>query len=290
MSRYFNELKKAEQWSEQETSRNLDLEQIVQNVRQAEGISEDLADTRLGSARVLTLPEKCHAPLLTRNDDQVGVAAESYRMLRTRLLRIQAAQGLRSIVMSSALPGEGKTLTTLNLALCCTQIPNARVLVVDADFRTRGLTRLIGDPSGPGLSEILSEQAAFEEAVHAVGQSNLSVIGVGGATRLPAEAFSTQRWKDFVGWASETFKLVLIDSPPILPLADFELISAACDGVMMVVRAGVTQREILRKAASQVDSRKLLGSIFNVTQADQHAGYPGYSLQPRSASNGARQK
>src|SRR6202008_579428 len=114
-------------------------------------------------------------PLLTRTDDALVQAAESYRTLRTRLTRIQGTQGIRSVVFSSAMPGEGKTLTAMNLALCCAQIPSFKVLIVDADFRKRGLTHLLGSPTGPGLSELLSGTATYDQATVETNIPNLSV-------------------------------------------------------------------------------------------------------------------
>ncbi len=285
MSRYFDETNKAEQWSG--TAPELNVEQLVATVQQGEEVAKQVATTRLRETRMVKLPNPKDAPLLTRRDEAMAPAAESYRMLRTRLLRLQAAQGIRSVVLSSALPGEGKTLTTLNLALCCTQIPNLRVLIVDADFRTRGLSHLLGTPSGPGLSEILSGEATYEQAIMSTDLPNLCVLTGGGATKAPAELFATQRWKEFLGWASETFKLVLVDSPPILPLSDFELISAACDGVLLVIRGGRTNRELLRRASVQVDSRKLLGSVFNMSRESGNANHHRYGGVPDSAGEGA---
>ena len=180
-------------------------------------------------------------------------------------------------MITSALAGEGKTLTALNLAQCCAQLHDQRVLLIDADLRTRGLTRLLGLPPGPGLSEVLSGQVQFEDAAMATDTANLYVVGAGGDNPSIAELFTVARWKEFMGWCGESFKLVLIDAPPILPLADFELISAESDGVLMIVLARKTQRGLLQKASAQVDPKKLLGVVFNaVDRSRQEKGYYQY--------------
>jgi protein-tyrosine kinase len=277
MSRYFNETRKADKWTEALTDK-LDIQNLLSPLEAEKDVDEDRTEApKLNVVRQLIMPVPHDIPLLTRKDESLTQAAESFRTLRTRLLRMQASQNIRSIVFSSALPGEGKTLTTMNLALSCAQIPNLRVLVVDADLRARGLTLLLGSPAGPGLSELLSGDVTRDQAVLATNLPNLCVLPAGATTESPAELFATARWKEFIGWASENFKIVLIDSPPTFPLADFELISAACDGVVFVIRGGSTSREMIRRSSAQVDPRKLLGSVFNMSQDGHGADYRGYT-------------
>ena len=190
-------------------------------------------------------------------------ALEGYRSLRTRLLRLQVKRNFRTVAISSAGKGEGKTLTTLNLALCCAQLPEYPVLVIDGDLRGRGLSRLLGNPDVPGLSEMLAGQATRDDIVLATDIPNLYVVGAGNDATPPPELFARAAWKEFAAWCKESFDLVLIDAPPVLPLADFELISGASESVMMVVRARVAQRDMLEKALAHIDPAKLLGATFN---------------------------
>jgi capsular exopolysaccharide synthesis family protein len=190
-------------------------------------------------------------------------------------MRAQAKTGLRSIVITSSLPGEGKTLTTMNLGLCYAQLPQQRVLVIDADLRTCGLTSMLDHPSTPGLAEVLAGEVTPDEAIVATNQKNLFVLPAGTVLSSPPELFTGTRWQEFIGRCGELFKVILIDTPPILPLADFELISAACDGVLMVVRAHHGQRETLHKTAGALDPKKLLGLVFNATDVSRK-DYYGY--------------
>ena len=272
MSKFFNETKKAQTWTANEDfSKDLDLRGVLETLGRGDAISAEVTETRVRGARKIEIPHRSGVPLIVGNGSSNGYggettakrAMESYRALRTRLLRQQSSAGLRSIVITSALAGEGKTLTTLNLAQCCAQLREQRVLVVDADLRTRGLTHLLGVSSSRGLSEILSGRVEFEDAAVATNVANLYAVTAGETTTSIPDLFTEPRWKEFMGWCGESFKLVLIDAPPILPVADFELISAECDGVLMVVLARKTKRDLLQKAASQVDPKKLLGVIFN---------------------------
>jgi protein-tyrosine kinase len=235
----------------------------------------DLGDSRLSECRKFSLPLQNIAHVQFTNSDAMQPAEESYRALRTRLLRLRSAHGLRSVVITSAVQGEGKTLTSLNLALCCAQLHEMRVLLVDADIRSFGLSRAVAAPQGFGLADILSGKCTPEQAVLATDHPNLFVLSSGASTTPAAELFAGRRWQEFIGWCNETFKLALVDSPPVLNLSDVELITAGCDGVLVVVRAHQTKRQILEKCAGQIDSKKLLGIIYNGTAVGTQYGY-GY--------------
>lgn len=274
MSRFFDETRKAQQGRLRAPSPGaFDLQQVMETVKQADAVVGEVADSRLGQCGKIHLPSTSGVILDSNGDAGAQSAAESYRALRTRLMRLQAVNGLRSLVISSALPREGKTLTAMNLALSYAQLRNGRVLLVDADLRTRGLTHLLGAPPGPGLAEVLSGQTEYDRAILATDIPNFYVMGAGSSSASPAELFSNDRWKEFTGWSSEAFKIILVDAPPILPLADFELITAGCDGVLVVVRALSTQRELLQKAAGHVDSKKLLGLVFNAIEGGPSGNY-----------------
>jgi len=266
VSKFFNETQNAHQWAQQKlVNQDLDVRQILESLKRGPAINAPLAEARLAHCRQVALGNGKAARLVLRQDDSLNPALETYCGLRTKLMRAQAKSGLRSIVITSSLPGEGKTLTTMNLGLCYAQLPQQRVLVIDGDMRTRGLTSMIDHPSSPGLAEILSGDVAPDEAIVATNQKNLFILPAGTVSSPSPELFTGTRWKEFLGQCGEMFKVVLIDTPPIQPLADFELISAACDGIVMLVRAHHGQRKTLRKMASSLDTKKLLGVVFNAT-------------------------
>jgi protein-tyrosine kinase len=269
MSKFFNETKKAQDWKFSEgLSERPDLSRVIEAIQEPLGLLKSAKDDGLRGCRRVRLPESSESPALYAQNDFTNIAAESYRTLRTRLLRLQAQRGLRSVVISSAVPGEGKTLTSLNLALCCSQLPRMRVLVVDGDLRTRGLTALLGNLPSPGLGEILTGEVLYDGAVLATDLPNLYVLG-GGSVATPASGlYEGERWKEFIGWSIENFDLVLVDSPPMLPLADFEQIAAACDGILIVVRALHAEKELLAKASKMIDAKKLLGVVLNASPLD----------------------
>ncbi len=212
-----------------------------------------------------------------KGSDSVESVLESYRALRTRLLRISSQEALKSVVITSASQGEGKTFTSLNLASCCAQLHEMRVLLIDGDIRSRGLSRRLECLSGPGLSEVLAGKCDPEHAILATDIPNLYVLSAGSPSVPSAELFAGPRWQELIDWCNQSFKLVLVDSPPVLNLADVELMTVACDGVLMVVRALQTKRDILQKTTSQIDSKKLLGVVYNAAVSSTNRyQYPSY--------------
>jgi len=266
MSKFFNETHKAHQWAQQKlANQDVDVKEMLDSLKHGPASSPQSADTRLSQCRQVHVGNGNGTRLVLHQAEASKTALEAYRGLRTRLMRVQAKAGIKSIAITSSLPGEGKTLTTMNLGLCYSQLPQQRVLVIDADLRTCGLTSMLDRPSTPGLTEVLAGEITPDEAIVATNQKNLFVLPSGTVLSSPPELFTGTRWHEFLGHCSEMFNLVLIDTPPILPLADFELISVVCDGVVMVVRAHHGQRETLQKTAGVLDPKKLLGVVFNAT-------------------------
>jgi protein-tyrosine kinase len=307
MSRFFNETRKALQQERAASNgsgpMNLDVQEAVdalksdmeKEVRTAPVIAATNLGPLLGAlertseigAQVAAARlEKCRTIRLPRHEEKSFLAAqynpsmqaavEAYRSLRTRLVKRQTEQGTRSMVITSAEQGEGKTLTSLNLGLCYANIQNWPVLLVDADLRTRGLSRLIGDPDSPGLGQVLESGCPYESGILATSTPNLYVLPAGEASTPPPELFASLRWKEFVGWCGESFKLMIIDAPPVLDLADFELITAQCESVLLIVRARKTHRESLNKIKGQLDPKKLVGVVVNSSESDHRNGYYRY--------------
>ena len=277
MSKYFNETQKASQRTQkQSVTHELDIRRMLETINQGSASATEVADVRLQQCRKVQVDGGGRAPLILRQGNAALPALEAYRVLRTRLMNVQAKSGLRSIAFTSSLPNEGKTLTVMNIGLCYSQLADQRVLIIDADLRTLGLSTVLGHPAASGLAEVLAGQVTPDEAILATDHENLFALPAGSVPTSPPELFTGRRWQEFVGWCSETFKVVLIDTPPILPFADFELISAACDGIVLVVRAGGVDHDTLQKATATVDSKKLLGVILNAVKRDPKSYY-GYS-------------
>lgn len=240
-------------------------------------ITSQVTAVRLENCRKTNLPRDNEKSFLAAQyNPAMQLAVEAYRTLRTRLVKRQTEQGTRSLVISSANQGEGKTLTAFNLALSYANIQNWPVLLIDTDLRTRGLSRLLGDPESPGLAKVLESGVPYQSAILATSTPNLYFLPAGTGTTSPPELFSQDRWKEFIGWCAEPFRLVIIDAPPMLGLADFELISAPCESVMLVVRARTSEREALTKMRQQLDPKKLVGVVLNYATDPHNKKYYRY--------------
>jgi protein-tyrosine kinase len=248
---------------------------LFKSIEENDRLTAELAATRLAGCVTIRLPRNEEKSfLVTQYNPSMQAAVDAYRTLRTRITKRQVKNGLRSLAVSSAAQGEGKTLTAFNLALCYARMENFPVLVVDADLRSQGMSRLLGDPTSGGLAQILEGGCEYKSAIVATDFGRLYALPAGSTTSSPPELFSGPNWSEFMAWATETFRLVIVDSPPILNMADFELLMAACDSAILVVRSRKTTSALLSRTFAEVDPAKLIGVVFN--GADEPASGYGY--------------
>jgi non-specific protein-tyrosine kinase len=235
---------------------------VSQPFNEQQSMNEGVAQLQFADLPVIELPKNQDNPVLVLGGGPSAVL-DSYKSLRTRLIRLRGSRALNSVVITSASQADGKTITAYNLACCTAQLEDTPVLLIDADLRTHALTSLIGALPPTGLAEVLRGTATYAEALVRTDLPNLFVMGAGNGDTESAELLSTDRWEQFMHWANTTFKLVLVDSLPVGLVSDFDLIAGACDGVMMVVRAFATSRAVLEAAVGQIDPKKMLGVVWN---------------------------
>jgi capsular exopolysaccharide synthesis family protein len=191
-------------------------------------------------------------------------AAEHFGVLRTRLLNARAKSGTRSVLISSPQKQEGKSFTCLNLAISLAQLEKGRVLLIDGDLRIRGISGLLGLRGSTGLADFLQGRTSFESCIRATTLPHLFVVPAGNVAEesLPA-LLEGSRWPEFVRKAEQEFGMVIVDSVPAsAPIADFELLLAACDAALLIVHLRKTTREALDITVQQLND-KLLGVIVN---------------------------
>jgi capsular exopolysaccharide synthesis family protein len=221
----------------------------------------------------IELPKEADGPLVTGQGSFMVPVLEAYKSLRTRLISAHKGRGVRSVAVTSAALGDGKTLTTFNLACCCARMENMSVLLVDADLRVRGLTKLIGSLPPVGLADLLAGVALPESVLVQTDLPNLAVLGAGQDDISGTELFSSAHWRQFMDWATEAFELVLVDSPPVGVVADSELIAAECNGVLLVVRALRTRREAVKGALDLLGPEKVIGVVWNGAENSNKSYY-----------------
>jgi capsular exopolysaccharide synthesis family protein len=208
--------------------------------------------------------------------------AEDYRRLRTNLRSLDGEDPLKTILVSSAMPSEGKTTAVVNLALVLAEA-GQRVTIVEADLRDPNVSRHLQVPEGPGLTDILQGNALIEDVIQACGE-NLSLITSGPLPPDPGELLATGDIRVVLEKLCSNNDVVLVDAPPLLPVADSAALALATDGVLLSVRFGRTQRGQLRQAAAELEAAgaRALGVILNMVPPEVAQGAAkGYGRRAR---------
>jgi capsular exopolysaccharide synthesis family protein len=201
---------------------------------------------------------------------------EQYRRLAATLHRAQAVNGIKVVMVTSAMAAEGKTLTAANVALTLSQSYQKQVLLVDADLRRPSLQELFGLPAGPGLSEGLTSQRERAVRVQLVSQ-RLGILQAGRPTSDPIAALTSERMRRLIGEARKNYDWIILDTPPVALLTDASLVSSMTDGAVLVVRAGHTPYELVERAVAAVGRDRTLGVVLNQAEPhsnDYYAKYP----------------
>lgn len=240
------------------------VETLDNRVQNAEDISRRLGLPVLGSVpSILPLPSKSlvrslmrsrngndHTPALAFEESgrEASRAQEAYRALRTSLLLSHAGSAPQIILVTSAMPGEGKTTTVANSAVALAQA-GARTLMIDLDLRKPSMGDIFGINGGSGLSTYLSGASDLRSQIRETGQENLCLLPSGPVPPNPAELIGSRRMSEALGFLRESFTHIVIDTPPALEISDALVLSPAVDGVVLVARGGRTPRKAVARAA-----------------------------------------
>jgi capsular exopolysaccharide synthesis family protein len=211
------------------------------------------------------------ARLVTSGTDIVSI--EQYRRLAASLHEIQHQQGLKAVVVTSALPREGKTLTTVNLGLTLSTSYGRRVLIVDADLRHPSVHDLLGISNTSGLGEALHGRPL--ESLEREMSPTLAVLTAGRMGQMPLAGLSSDRMAVLIGECTRRYDWVLLDTPPVGILPDAQLIAELTRAVVFVVAAGVTPAPAITRAVEALGVESIIGTILNRVDASQipDAGY-----------------
>ena len=282
------------------------LEYMDSTVNTPQGVWAAVSLTTLGIVPHLrSLPEKYRTGLLDRSPakylsspgestdsmskelvmarDQLSLTAESYRTIRTALLLAKAEHPPKVILLTSPAPGEGKTVTTVNLAAALAQSGQS-VVVVDADLRKGRCHKLVNVPNQSGLANVLAGQISLRNAMKETAVRNFYLLPRGVLPPNPADLLMSRKMQDVLNELRNSFDFVLIDSPPAIAVSDAAVISAFCDGVLLVFHGQRTTAQAARQAVERLDSinATLLGVILNGVDirnpdyVDYRSYYPTY--------------
>jgi capsular exopolysaccharide synthesis family protein len=222
------------------------------------------------------------APLITDGSAQ-STRAEAMRQLRTNLQFVNVDRPLRSLVVSSALPGEGKSTTVCNLGIAFAEA-GKRVIIIDADLRRPRVAEYLGLEGAVGLTNVLAGQTALRDAVQPWGKSGLWVLPSGYVPPNPSELLGSGNMADLLTALSTGFDVILIDTPPLLPVTDAAVMSTLADGCLLVSRHAkttVSQAATASAALAKV-SAKLHGAVLTMAPAKSSGTYAYYAYDATS--------
>lgn len=206
---------------------------------------------------------KALLPHIVALDEPHSVAAEQYRVLAARLEGLWKQPDFQKIAITSALQGEGKSLTTINVACVLAKDFGRRVLVMDGDFRKPSLWRFVGNAPSVGLSDYVNTSQSLESVIKPLRYRHIGVLGTGLTALNPTRLWRSQAIKELFAQLGRQYDYVMVDTPPVLTVVDSRMIADLMDGVVMVVRSGMTPRVALQKALASLPRAKLVGTVLN---------------------------
>jgi receptor protein-tyrosine kinase len=210
-----------------------------------------------------------------------AVPSEEFRSLRTRLNHLQASQRLSTLVISSPSPAEGKTFTSVNLALAQSHLAEKRVLLADFDLRRPRIHSLLQIDREPGLSDYLLGHAPLSAVLRKIADTNLYVMPAGSHVKNPLELLNRKQVRALVDELPDVFHWTIIDTPPLLFSADANLLATLADGTLLVVKIGETTFDNVIRAMQSLCENNVLGIVANGARASElYSKYTYYYSKP----------
>jgi capsular exopolysaccharide synthesis family protein len=217
-----------------------------------------------------------------------GEGVEQFRSLRSRIYQARYEAPLKTILVSSGMPAEGKSFIVANLAMSLARNSVNNILLIDGDLRRPTLHSLLGAPNAPGLSEYLAGTAELTEimqrdhapiageAVGAGGAANLTFIPAGNCGDNSSELVANHRMEELIASVSPHFDWILIDSPPVLAVTDAVELSHAADAVLLIARGARTPYDVAQRAQASFSNSRILGFVMNDVKEIPRRGYNYY--------------
>jgi len=234
---------------------------------EALGVTVAVADARDDvAAEPRTVRATLHPALVAAIAPHSDIA-EQFRAIRSKLTQREEQGPLRTIGITSPASGDGKSVMAANLALAMAQELQRSILLIDGDLRTPAVHSLFATDRGPGITEVLNGEATLDEALIHLPEFRLTLLPAGGSADYPTELLGSTSMRRLLDALSARFDRILLDLPSALPLADVGTLAPHLDGVLMVVRAGITQRPALDQALGIFEEQKVIGVVLNEASA-----------------------
>ncbi|HLJ78644.1 MAG TPA: polysaccharide biosynthesis tyrosine autokinase [Acidobacteriaceae bacterium] len=214
--------------------------------------------------------------------DKGSPGAEAFRLLAVRLRHIRKDRQLKKLLITSTVPQEGKSLTSANLACTLAAGGKQNVLLLEGDIRRPSLTELFHLSDRPGVCDWLQDKNRIEQCIYRVAGPEFCIMPCGRAAANPLDLIQSGKMAELLEQTQAMFDWVIIDSPPVLPLADTSILAKLADGVLLVARRGVTEKRHLERGLQALEKFKLLGAVMNSSRKSRHDDYY-YSYSSRGA-------
>ena len=228
----------------------------------------NISPSMLSDVHVVPFSPAPESHLLDLNNSH-ETPAEEFRTLRTRLNHLQSLQPLHTIVVTSPSPAEGKTFTAVNLALAQSHLAESSVLLGDFDLRRPIVHNLFQIERAPGLSDFLTGQCTFGQAIRRIDGMNLYLLPAGSPVKNPLELLNMRTAKMLFEELPRSFNWAVFDTPPLLFSADANLLSTMADGTILVVKIGSTTFDNVTRAMQSLCENNVLGIVANGARASE---------------------
>jgi len=222
------------------------------------------------------------APVARRPVDLFAVGIEDplfhekFKGLRAMVEQKADLHRMKLLGITSSIAGEGKTITCVQLGRSLASTGRKKVLLVDVDVRKADLTHGMGERRSPGLTEYLLGGVPLQQILHSTRIPNLSLIPSGIEVNSPADLLAGDRFKSFLQEIRMMYDMILLDTPPVLPVADTPTIRNLTDGFLLVYRAGFTPYTMLRQAMEELGEKNVLGAVINGVEVESDSYYRKY--------------
>jgi capsular exopolysaccharide synthesis family protein len=218
--------------------------------------------------------------------DGESLVAEKFRFLAVRLRHLQRERPLKRVLITSSIPREGKSTVAANLACTLARKKQQRTLLIEGDVRRPSLSQLFGLQGKPGLCDWLQGNDATMKDIYHLEGLGLWILPAGSASGNPLELLQTGRLSALMSQLTALFDWLIIDSPPVLPLADTSVWSRLADGILLVARQGITEKRQLQRGLEALDHQKLIGALLNSSHSSATSDHY-YYYRPSSAPGAA---
>lgn len=213
--------------------------------------------------------------------DSESPTAEAFRLLGVRLRHLRRQRPLKTVLITSTIPQEGKSLVAANLACTLSLKTHERILLLEGDLRRPSLAQKFGLGRNPGLCECLKGEQSLSDSIYHLEDANLWILPAGSTPSNAQELLQSGRLSALMEELASWFDWIIIDSPPVLPLADTSVWMRLVDGILLIARQGTTEKRQLQRGLEALEPNKLIGALVN---GSKNAANSNYYYSPASIS------